>query len=125
MAFRLLVLLLLLLAAAGCIEAAERPVLDFSTGACTREMDPYTPPEAGILKTTWEDESTLRVDAFLKTYCGGAEIMGDFRIEGDSLTLLYIITTPGPVTSCLCTRGVRYRITGFPMGEYRIAMEKR
>jgi hypothetical protein len=119
------VLLLLLLAAAGCIEAAEQPLLEFSTGACTREMDPYSPPEAGIQETLWEDESTLRVNGYIKTYCGGAEISGDYAVEGATITLLYTITTPGPVTSCLCTRGVRYRITGFPRGEYRIAMEKR
>ena len=88
-------------------------------------MDPYSPPEAGIQETLWEDESTLRVNGYIKTYCGGAEISGDYAVEGATITLLYTITTPGPVTSCLCTRGVRYRITGFPRGEYRIAMEKR
>ncbi|MDD1661919.1 MAG: hypothetical protein LUQ49_05600, partial [Methanomicrobiales archaeon] len=76
----------------GCIVKEEQPVLDFSTGACTRDLDPYTPPEAGVLETIWENESTLRVNGFLKTYCGGAEISGDYTLEGDTLTLLYSIT---------------------------------
>jgi hypothetical protein len=112
------------LALSGCIVEEARPVLDFSTGACTRDLDPYTPPEAGVLETIWEDETTLRVNGFLKTYCGGAEISGDYTLEGDTLTLLYTITTPGPVTSCLCPRGVRYRILGIPRGEYQVVMEK-
>lgn len=125
MAFRHLVILALLLAATGCIEESERPVLEFSTGACTDDQDAYTPPEAGILETIWEDDYTLRVDGYVKTYCGGAEISGDFFVRGNSVALFYTITTPGPVTRCLCTRGVRYRITGLHRGEYTIDLEKR
>jgi hypothetical protein len=125
MAFRHLALLALLLTLAGCFQAVEKPVLEFSTGECTRDMDPYTPPEAGVLETIWEDGNTLQVNGFVKTYCGGAEISGDYAIDGDDITLFYTITTPGPVTSCLCTRGVSYRIAGLPRGEYRIALERR
>jgi len=125
MAFRHLVILALLLAIAGCVQEVEQPVLEFSTGACSRELDAYTPPEAGVLETIWEDESTLRVNGFIKTYCGGAEISGDYALRGDTITLLYTIITPGPVTSCLCTRGMRYRITGLQRGEYRIDIVKR
>jgi hypothetical protein len=114
-----------ILVLSGCIVEEARPILDFSTGACTRDLDPYTPPQAGVLETIWEDETTLRVNGFLKTYCGGAEISGDYTLEGDTLTLLYTITTPGPVTSCLCARGMRYRVTGLPRAEYHIVMEKR
>jgi hypothetical protein len=125
MAFRHLAILALLLVSAGCVQEVEQPVLEFSTGACSRDLDPYTPPEAGILESIWEDEITLRVNCFLKTYCGGAEISGDYALRGDIITLSYTISTAGPVTSCLCTRGVRYRIMGIPRGEYRIVMEKR
>ena len=125
MGLRHLAILGLLLILAGCIESAEPPVLDFSTGACTREIEAYTPPEAGIRETVWEDDYTFRVDGFVKTYCGGAEISGDYALSGDTITLLYNITTPGPVTRCLCARGVRYRITGLPRGEYRVVMERR
>jgi hypothetical protein len=109
----------------GCMEQAEQPRLEFSTGACTQDINPYTPPEAGILETIWEDESTLRVNGFVTTYCGGAEISGDSAVDGRDITLFYSITTSGPVTSCLCTRGVRYRIMGISRGEYRVVMEKR
>ncbi|MDD1668018.1 MAG: hypothetical protein LUO96_06080, partial [Methanomicrobiales archaeon] len=76
--------LILVLVLAGCIEEGAQPVLEFSTGACTREIEAYTPPEAGILETVWEDDYTLRVDGFVKTYCGGAEITGDYALQGDT-----------------------------------------
>ena len=125
MEIRHLTILVLILVLAGCIGAADRPVLEFSSTACNQEIEPYTPPEAGILETIWENETTLRVNGFIKTYCGGAEISGDYQIWGDSLTLLYNVTTPGPVTSCLCTRGMRYRIMGLRRAGYGIALEKR
>jgi hypothetical protein len=111
------------LALSGCIVEEARPVLDFSTGACTKDLDPYTPPPAGSLEVTWENDTTLRVNGFLKTWCGGAEISGNYTLNGDTLTLFYTISTPGPVTSCLCTRGIQYRITGLPRGEYRVVMK--
>jgi hypothetical protein len=125
MAFRHLAILALLLASAGCLQEVEQPVLELSTGACSRDLDPYTPPAAGILESIWEDETTLRVNGFLKTYCGGAEITGDYALNGDIITLFYAIATPGPVTRCLCARGVRYRIAGLPRGKYQVVMEKR
>ena len=126
MALRYLAFPVLLLVIAGCLHAgAGRPVLEFSTGACSRDLDPYTAPGAGTLETIWENETTLRVNGFLKTYCGGAEISGDYALRGNNITLFYTVSTPGPVTSCLCTRGVRYRLTGLPYGDYRVVMEGR
>ncbi|HVN66644.1 MAG TPA: hypothetical protein VMT31_08535 [Methanomicrobiales archaeon] len=125
MAFRHLVVLALLLVLAGCLQQAAQPILEFSTGACTQNIEPYIPPEAGILEMIWENETTLRIDGFVKTFCGGAEISGDYAFREDNITLFYTITTPGPVTSCLCAHGVRYRIKGLPKGEYRVVMEKR
>jgi hypothetical protein len=125
MTLRHLALLALLIILGGCVQEAAQPVLEFSTGACTRDIEPYLPPEAGILKTAWENESTLLANGFVKTYCGGAEITGDYALSGDSLTLFYNITTPGEVTRCLCAHGVRYRITGLPQGEYNVVIEKR
>jgi len=122
----LVLFLVLLLPLAGCVQEVVRPpVLEFSTGACTRSIEPYLPPEAGILETVWENESTFRADGFVKTYCGGAEISGDYALSGNTITLLYNITTPGPITRCLCAHGVMFRITGLPQGEYRVVMEKR
>jgi hypothetical protein len=118
-------LLVLILSLAGCIEEAATPVLEFSTGACTRDIDAYSPPEAGITGTAWANDYTFQADGFVKTYCGGAEITGDYALSGNTITLFYTITTPGPVTSCLCARGVRYRITGLPPGEYTVVIEKR
>jgi hypothetical protein len=125
MAPRHLALLALLVILGGCVQQAAQPVLEFSTGACTRDIDAYSPPEAGITGTAWANDYTFQADGFVKTYCGGAEITGDYALNGKTLTLFYTITTPGPVTSCLCARGVRYRITDLPYGEYRVVMEKR
>ncbi len=121
----LVLVLGVILALPGCIMEEARPVLDFSTGACTRDLDGYSPPEAGIFETAWEDDDTFRVDGFVKTYCGGAEISGDYVLSGNTITLLYNITITGPITRCLCAHGVRYRITGLPKSEYRVVMEKR
>lgn len=109
----------------GCVQGVGRPALEFSPGACTRDIEPYTPPEAGILGTAWEDETTLRVNGFIKTYCAGAEILGDYDLSGDTITLFYNITITGPITRCLCAHGVQYRITGLPRQDYRVVMKKR
>jgi hypothetical protein len=124
-AVRYLAILGLLLAMAGCIQEAGHPGLEFSTRACTREIEPYVSPEAGVLDTGWENGSTLVVNGYVKTFCGGAEISGDYTLSGDTIILFYNITTPGEVTRCLCAHGVVYRIAGITMGEYRIVMEKR
>jgi hypothetical protein len=121
----LVLLLALSLAIAGCVGEGAQPVLEFSTGACTGKEDAYTPPEAGITGTAWANDYTFQADGFVKTYCGGAEITGDYALDGRNLVLFYTITTPGPVTRCLCTRGVRYRFTDLPYGEYRVRMEKK
>ena len=90
----------------------------------TRDIEPYLPPEAGVLETVWE-EDTLRIDGFVKTFYGGAEISGDYAPGGDTITLYYTITTTGEVTLCFCAHGVHYQITGLPKGEYHVVIEKR
>lgn len=130
MAFRVPLLLVLLLLSAGCAQQAGQPrpgqpVLEFSTGACNRDLDPSTAPGAGTLETLWENDTTLLVSGFLKTWCGGAVISGNYTLQGENLTLFSTVSTPGPVTSCLCTRGIQYRILNIPRRDYRIVLEGR
>jgi hypothetical protein len=113
--------LAIILLTSGCKPA---PTLTFSTGECNANIDPYTQPSAGILNQTWVSSDTLLVEGYVKTYCGGATIMGDYQVSGDDLILKYTIEAKGPVTSCNCTHKVEYRISGLVVKEFSISISE-
>ncbi len=87
------------------------PDLNFSVGICRLEdLDPYSPPWAGILNQTWKDQNTLVVNCYVKTFCGGAAITGDYALDGNNLTLKYKIEVGDTVTSCMCPHQLVYEI---------------
>ncbi len=98
--------------------------LKFSLGICDSTMDPYSPPEEGIIKKEWGDENKLTVEAYVKTVCGGAEITGDYKINGDSLVLEYRLHVGDIVTSCLCAHKLIYEITGLVRKDYIISLTR-
>jgi len=100
------------------------PTLDFSLGVCDSKIDPYSQPPAGILKQAWLDKTTLQVQGFLKTYCGGAKITGDFKLKDLALDLYFKITTDGPVTSCLCAHKLTYKISNLEKRDYTVSFSE-
>jgi hypothetical protein len=121
---RSLLAVIIMLSFAGCLQASA-PHLDFTTAPCIPTIDPYTQPPAGILNQTWTDHRMLSVEAYLKTYCGGAVISGDYTVQGDHLVLFYNVTAQGPVTSCLCTHRLVYTISNIEKREYRVTIQER
>jgi hypothetical protein len=100
----------------------SNPNLKFSTGACGSEINPYSPPREGILSQTWKTQNTLVVEGFVKTYCGGATITGDYILTGTNLILKYKIKTGDAVTSCMCPHKVIYEISNLAKKDYSISI---
>ncbi len=94
--------------------------LKFSYVPCGAQIDPYSYPYEGILSSTWEQD-ILVIEVFTKKpLCGGANADGDYRVEGDNLTLLYSLT--GQQTECNCTYQLEYRISGLEHQQYTISI---
>lgn len=85
-------------------------------------MDGYGPPTAGVLNSTWVSPDTLVVEGFVKTFCGGAAIAGDYRVNGNDLILVYSVKPGLVVTTCNCVRKVVYRISNLPRQNYLISI---
>ncbi len=103
--------------------AAGKVSMNFSVdeNSCAG-MNPYTPPKYGILSSRWEG-NTLVVEGFVKTFCGGVVITGDYSLQGNNLKLYFRTRAPGPVTTCNCAHGIRYEFTGLEHKEYYITLE--
>ncbi len=123
-ALRAVLTVVMMLSVAGCLQASA-PHLDFTAAPCIPSMDPYTGPKAGILNHSWTDHRMLSVEAYLKTYCGGAVISGDYSVQGDQLVLLYNVTADGPVTSCLCTHRLVYAISNIERRDFQVVIQER
>ena len=115
----ILISAIILVILAGC---SSSPVLNFSTGQCNSSIDPYSKPVEGILDKTWTNQNTMVVNGFVKTYCGGANISGDYSIEGSSLTLKYKIKTAEAVTSCICAHKLIYEISNLEKKDYSVSI---
>lgn len=99
------------------------PSLKFYTEGCGGlKIDPYSPPREGILNKSWKDEDTLVIEGYVKTFCGGATIIGDYVLEGDNLILKYDIEVEGPVTMCNCVHKVIYEISNLEKKDYSISI---
>ena len=95
--------------------------LNFTVGECNSEIDPYTNPMFGIISKEWLNENTLLIKAYLKTYCGGVEIRGDFKIKGDKLILEYDFITGEYLTQCNCAHELNYEISNLEKKDYSIS----
>ncbi len=112
------VFLVLALAFSGC----KNQNLEFSISAGVEGMDPYSAPGEGILGSEWVASDTLQVTAYVKTFCGGVTITGDYSVEGDNLVLTYHLDTPGAVTSCKGVFLLIYKISHLPQQDYSITI---
>lgn len=101
----------------------KTPNLEFSIGEeCDSSEEAYLPPVSGISSQKWTDYSTLVVKGFVKTFCGGAEITGNFSIDGNDLILKYGISIGNPVTSCICIHQVTYKISNLEHNDYSVSL---
>lgn len=96
--------------------------LSFSVDKCDSNIDPYSPPQEGILNQRWSDDGNFIIEGFVKTVCGGAKITGNYSLSGNDLTLKYQISTSGPVTSCLCARKAIYEFKNIDHKDYNITL---
>ena len=115
-----------ILGLAGFVLCACGPRLRFSTHSCDRSVGRKQPKRSsGILTTRWVRRNTLRVGAWVKTYCSGARIRGDYQLQGRRLSLLYTVKAGPRVSRCVCPRGVRYEISGLKRGVYAISIGRK
>ena len=111
------IVLIILAITVGCT-----PGLRFSAEGCATGMDGYSPPTAGISNSTWVSQDTLVIEGFVKTFCSGAAITGDYRMNGNDLILVYNVKAGPIVTTCNCARRVVYRISNLPRQNYSISI---
>jgi len=100
--------------------------LAFRAERCDDTLDAYNPENAGVKETTWLDDTTLEVVAYVSTNCAKNVESGDYSIEGSNITLRYY--SPKCIvgelcTSCYCLSRVVYRFTDLQREEYAFALE--
>lgn len=96
--------------------------LGFSIGKCDSYIDPYSLPKEGILNQSWKNQDTLVVETYVKTYCGGATITGDYNVNRNNLILKYKIKLGDAVIKCFCTHKVTYEIPDLENKDYDISI---
>ncbi|MDP2925603.1 MAG: hypothetical protein Q8N99_04485 [Nanoarchaeota archaeon] len=117
-----IVLILGIISVLGVVSAYK---LTFSTRACDSSIDPYSPPVSGILSQNWSTPNILVVDAYVKTFCGGVNITGDFNVDftNNKIVLKYKITTGDAVTECNCAHKLIYTIDSLENRNYSVSLE--
>ncbi len=98
--------------------------LKFTFGNCddTLGIDPYFKPYSGILNKNWKDPNILVVECYVKTFCGGSKIFGEYELNGSSLVLMYQEEIEEIVTSCNCVHKLIYEISGLENKDYSVSL---
>ena len=104
----------------GCLK---QPNLKFSIEKCYEDVGPDSRVAAdGVLDYKWLNENTMLIEGFVKTYCGGAEITGDYNIEDNNIILKYDIEVGDAVTRCICLHKLIYEISNLEHNDYSVSM---
>lgn len=98
----------------------QAPGLSFSVLDCDESLAARS-AEAAVLGMQWEG-STMVIDAYVATYCGGARINGDYAADESAINLYYSISITGDITRCFCHKRVQYRIEGIESRDYIISI---
>jgi len=109
----------LVIAISAC---ATKSNLTFLVDGAVTDMDPYTSPQQGILSQAWNTSDTLRVEAYVKEFCGGVTFRGDYRLEGNNLILLYGVKYGDAVTSCKGVYRLVYTISHLEQKDYILSI---
>ena len=120
-----LIFVIVILIISGCAKQADekQPDLKFSIEKCYEDVGPTSEvPADGILNNEWVNEDTMLIEGFVKTYCGGAEITGDYGIEGNNIILKYNIEIGQAITRCICLHKLIYEISNLEHKDYSISM---
>jgi len=104
-------------------EEKQEVILNFSTGGCSENIEPYTKPWAGIISEEWINDDSLLIKGYVKTFCEGAEIKGDVKVKGDKIILKYEIKEVGFVSGCNCVHGINYKISNLNKKDYLIIIQ--
>eukprot|EP00771_Trimastix_marina_P001348 gnl/Trimastix_PCT/2414.p1 GENE.gnl/Trimastix_PCT/2414~~gnl/Trimastix_PCT/2414.p1 ORF type:complete len:133 (+),score=12.81 gnl/Trimastix_PCT/2414:84-482(+) len=101
--------------------------MEFSVTQCSSDIPPYEPPTHAILGTQWTQDSTFVVDAYVKTYCGGAQISGDSVVQEEEgrIILHYQIHLDEAISRCICAKQVQYRFIGLEPREYQVSFAEK
>jgi len=120
MKFALIFLILSTALIAGCSDVS----MTFRSEGCSNELDIQDLPKDGITNQTWINQ-TLAVDGYVKTVCGGVDILkGIYIIEGGNITLKYRIATIKLIPSCICKHNIHYAFSGLEKKDYSIKIEQ-
>jgi hypothetical protein len=89
--------------------------LDFSFSRCGGPSKIHDK----ILSAEWISNETLLVKGIANPNCETTWLFGDYRVDGNSLTLIYTPVLNG-LAACVCSREVEYEIDGLEKKLYDI-----
>lgn len=105
----------------GCI--GQGPDLEFSAGPCDDTIDPYT-ADLGVKETTWVDDTTLVVTAYVAINCAEEIEGGSFQILGNKIVLQYTSPVCETCTFCLCAHKLVYTFDNLEKDDYTFVLER-
>ena len=95
--------------------------LEFSVGEC--DLDPYG-KEEGVQETTWLDNTTLEVKAYVIINCAEEIESGSYELVNDTIILRYICPKCEECAKCLCGYELTYTFTHLEQKEYQFEIER-
>ncbi|MFH1240448.1 MAG: hypothetical protein V1672_04490 [Candidatus Diapherotrites archaeon] len=110
------------------VTGNENVSMDFSSEPCSEDVDAYDPSIPKVIEKNWEDNSTLKVRAYVRTNCAEDVLNGDFKIEENKITLVYeasdCMETEMGCAECDCVHEINYTFSNIAKKEYEFEIEK-
>lgn len=97
---------------------------EFSISRCDSEISNDSESEDGIISQKWLDEKTLVVEGYVRTYCAGVKIDGNYIIDNDNLILRYNLKIGTGVAKCICPYRLTYKLVDIEHKDYFIKLER-
>jgi hypothetical protein len=97
--------------------------LDFMVNQCDEAISGYSDDQLGVKEVVWQDDNTLKISAYVGTYCGGEDLVyPNYSINSSDLVLKYKRTISSSVTQCVCAREIVYKISNLPKKDYTVSL---
>jgi hypothetical protein len=119
-------------------EATESIILEFLEGCCDPEsVDPWNQSQLGIKETTWLDNSTVFIQAYVSINCGHWIEGGGFHIHNNTITLTYFVGRSYYIegnnselrayimADCICDASLSFTLSNLDSNKYNFELEPR
>ena len=105
-------------------ETDKPIVLKFYENCCGDvDINPYNQSQLGIKEIEWLDETTVYVRAYVTTNCAAWIEGAGFRIDNNTIYLVYYIGMGNIYAACSCAYGLSFTLENLEPGEYNIELE--